>query len=48
MVITGSIVQTIVNEMTAVERSKFLMVSYMDQVYPYQKKEYMEYFEHLF
>ena len=41
MVVTGSIVQTIVNEMTAIERSKFLLISYMDQVYPYQKKEYM-------
>jgi len=42
MVVTGSIVQTIVNEMSIAERSKFLMVSYMDQVYPYQKKVYMD------
>jgi len=42
MVVTGSIVQTIVNEMSIAERSKFLMVSYMDQVYPYQKKLYMD------
>ena len=42
MVVTGSIVQTIMNEMSAYERSKFLLVSYMDQVYPYQKKIYMD------
>ena len=42
MVVTGSLVQTIVNELTPYERSKFLLVSYMDQVYPYQKKVYMD------
>lgn len=42
MVVTGSLVQTIMNELTPAERSKFLLVSYMDQVYPYQKKMYMD------
>jgi glycosyltransferase involved in cell wall biosynthesis len=42
MVVTGSIVQTIMNQLTPAERSKFLLVSYMDQVYPYQKKVYMD------
>jgi len=42
MVITSSLVQTIVNEMTIDERKAFLLVSYMDQVYPYQKSNFMD------
>jgi glycosyltransferase involved in cell wall biosynthesis len=41
MVITSALTQTIVNELTPQERKQFLLVSYMDQVYPYQKKQYM-------
>lgn len=41
MVITSALVQTIVNEMSEEERKSFLMVSYMDQVYPYQKPQYI-------
>jgi len=42
MVITSSLVQTIVNEMTIDERKSFLLVSYMDQVYPYQKQHFID------
>lgn len=42
MVITTALTQTIMKEMTPEERKSFKLVSYMDQVYPYQKKQYME------
>lgn len=42
MVVTSSITQTIVQEMTPEERSKFKLVSYMDQVYPYQRQQYID------
>ena len=41
MVITSLLAQTIVTELTPEERGRFKLVSYMDQVYPYQKKQYM-------
>jgi len=41
MVITSALVQTIVNEMSEAERKSFLLVSYFDQVYPYQKPQYI-------
>ena len=40
-VITSAITNNIVNECAA-DRKKFKLVSYMDQVYPYQKKEYIQ------
>lgn len=42
MVITSALTQTIVNELSLEERRKFLLISYMDQVYPYQKKQYID------
>lgn len=42
MVITSALTATIHNELTPEERKRFLLVSYMDQVYPYQKKQHME------
>lgn len=42
MVITSALTQTIVNELTPEERKSFLLVSYMDQVYPYQKQQYIQ------
>lgn len=42
MVITSALVGTIKKELTIEERSKFKLVSYMDQVYPYQKKMYIK------
>lgn len=39
-VITSAITNNIVNELGA-DKKKFKLVSYMDQVYPYQKKEYI-------
>ena len=42
MVITSALTQTIVEELTPQEREKFLLVSYMDQVYPYQKQQYLD------
>ena len=41
MVITSSITKTIVENMTPDERKSFKLISYMDQVYPYQKPEYI-------
>ena len=41
MVITSSLVNTIKAELTPEERATFKLVSYMDQVYPYQKKIYI-------
>lgn len=42
MVITSALTQTIVKELSPEERKKFKLVSYMDQVYPFQKKQYIE------
>lgn len=42
MVITGALVQTIQAELTPDERKGFKLVSYMDQVYAYQKKTYID------
>jgi glycosyltransferase involved in cell wall biosynthesis len=42
MVITSACVHTIVNELSQQERQQFKLVSYMDQVYPYQKKQYIQ------
>lgn len=42
MVITSALTQTIAQEMSETERKQFLLVSYMDQVYPYQKKQHIE------
>lgn len=41
-VITSSLVQNIVENMSVIERQKFKLVSYMDQVYPYQRKQYID------
>jgi glycosyltransferase involved in cell wall biosynthesis len=41
MVITSALVHTIVTELSEAERATFKMVSYMDQVYPYQKRQYI-------
>jgi glycosyltransferase involved in cell wall biosynthesis len=41
MVITSACVNTIVTELTPEERRSMKLVSYMDQVYPYQKKQYI-------
>jgi len=40
-IITSALTQTIINECGS-NRHKFKLVSYMDQVYPYQKKNYIE------
>ena len=42
MVITGALVQTIQAELTPEERKGFKLVSYMDQVYAYQKRTYID------
>lgn len=42
LVITSALTQTIMNELSPTERKSFKLVSYMDQVYPYQKKQYMD------
>lgn len=42
MVITTALVTNIHNRMTPEERKRFLLVSYMDQVYPYQKKQHID------
>ena len=41
-VITTSLTQNIMANMTAEERGSFKLISYMDQVYPYQKKAYIQ------
>lgn len=41
MVITSALVQNIMDELTREERESFKLVSYMDQVYPYQKPHYI-------
>lgn len=49
MVITTSLVRDIVLNLSKEERSQFKLISYMDQVYPYQKTEFInvlnEYFD---
>jgi glycosyltransferase involved in cell wall biosynthesis len=40
-IITSALTQTIINECGS-EKRNFRLVSYMDQVYPYQKKNYIE------
>jgi len=42
MVITSALVQTIQADLTSEERKGFKLVSYMDQVYPFQKKSYID------
>lgn len=42
MVITSSLTKNIVETLTPEERKRFKLISYMDQVYPYQKRPYME------
>lgn len=48
MVITSSITKTIVEQMTQFERQQFKLISYMDQVYPYQKPEYINLLNNFF
>lgn len=40
-VVTTSIVQNLKDGLTPAERAQFKLVSYMDQVYPYQRKDYI-------
>ena len=40
-VVTTTIVQNLKEGLTAAERARFKLVSYMDQVYPYQRKDYI-------
>lgn len=42
LVITSALTQTIVAELSPEERRRFKLVSYMDQVYPFQKKQYID------
>jgi len=42
MVITSSLTQNIVETLTPEERRQFKLLSYMDQVYPYQKRAYLD------
>jgi len=41
-VVTSSLVKTIVEKLTEEERRRFKLVSYMDQVYPYQRQDYLQ------
>lgn len=41
-VITSALTANIIETFTEEERKKFLLVSYMDQVYPYQRRQYIE------
>ncbi len=41
-VVTSALASTILQEFTEQERKKFLLVSYMDQVYPYQRWQYID------
>jgi glycosyltransferase involved in cell wall biosynthesis len=49
MLVTSSLVKDIVEKLSKQERSRFKLISYMDQVYPYQKTEFInvlnEYFD---
>lgn len=42
MVVTSLLTQTIINELSPEERAQFKLVSYMDQVYPYQRPQFMD------
>lgn len=42
MVITSALTQNLVKNLPADVRKRFKLVSYMDQVYPYQKKQYID------
>lgn len=42
MVVTGAITQNLVRNLPPHVRKSFKLVSYMDQVYPYQKKQYID------
>jgi len=42
MVITNALLIGMEQVLTPDERKQFLLISYMDQVYPYQKKEFMD------
>lgn len=48
MIITSAIVQNIVQVVPPNVRQTFQLVSYMDQVYPYQKKCFMQLLNHFF
>lgn len=41
-VITSALAANIIETFSDEERKKFLLVSYMDQVYPYQRRQYIE------
>ena len=41
MIVTSALVATLKAELSAAERASFKLISYMDQVYPYQKKMYI-------
>lgn len=42
MVVTSSLVKDIVDKLSADERASFKLLSYVDQVYPYQKSNYVK------
>lgn len=42
MVVTSSLTKDIVEKLTPEERSQFKLISYMDQVYPYQRPEFIQ------
>lgn len=42
MVVTSALTNTIHTDLTPEERKQFLLVSYMDQVYPYQKRAHLD------
>jgi glycosyltransferase involved in cell wall biosynthesis len=42
MVVTSSLVKDIVDKLSADERASFKLLSYIDQVYPYQKSDYVK------
>jgi len=42
MVVTSALVKDIVEKLSPEERKRFKLISYMDQVYPYQKPEYIQ------
>ena len=42
MVVTSSLTKDIVEKLTPEERAQFKLISYMDQVYPYQRPEFIQ------
>lgn len=42
MVVTSALTKTIMDEIPVEQRSKMKLISYMDQVYPFQKKQYID------